>query len=309
VSLFQNGSLSGRRGAVKSLFTSGKQPLGLLTDARPSTYRQQVISRSDSEKPRTTLQTATRALAFLEYVAQSPEPPQLKEVAAALEINITTCYHLFNTLHQAGYLVRVSDGSLRIGGRAAVLYNGLVRNFALGRDLHPVVEELSAETNETAYVTSLSGDGVVIQAVVEGKQAVRVTGLYVGFSGSEHMRASGKAVLAHLPDAARSEILDNALRALNAKERKEILANLHGELAEVRSRGWAFDDRYFADTVCCVSAPFFSSAGDVAGSLAVSMPAERFATGKAGVIDAVCRAASQASQALGHHGLGAVASA
>lgn len=254
---------------------------------------------SDSERPRTTLQTAQRALAFLEFVAQAVEPPRLKDVATALGLNITTCYHLFNTLQEAGYVVRNSGGQIRVGGRVSVLYNGLVRQLISGRELHPVVSTLSARTQETAYLTSLSDNGVVIQSVIEGSHAVRVTGLYVGFSGAEHVRASGKAVLAYMDPAERETVLDSSMRGMDDAQRRSATRRLERELAEVRTQGWAFDDQYFEDTVCCVAAPYFEATGEVAGSVAVSVPAGRFADRQEQLTADVCRAADEASEVLG----------
>jgi IclR family acetate operon transcriptional repressor len=251
---------------------------------------------SDNEKSPTTLQTVERALAFLEAVAQAHRPPRLKEVAQSLGINVTTSYHLLNTLQLAGYVTRDSDGALRIGGRTAILYQGLVRNFALGRELGPVVAELSANTGETAYIAGLNRDKVIIQALVEGDQAVRVTGLYVGFSGSEHIRASGKAVLAHLPDAERDVVLGQCLPGASAAE----LDAVNTQLRTVRELGWALDDGSFQDGVCCIAAPFFRSGNFVAGSVAVSVPATRFSAARESFTDAVLRAAQQASQIAGH---------
>jgi DNA-binding IclR family transcriptional regulator len=257
-------------------------------------------TNSDSRRPKTTLQTAQRALRFLEFVAQQPQPPQLKSVATALGINITTCYHLFNTLHAAGYVSRDADGAVRLGGQVAVLYSGLVRQVAAGRELQPILAELSAQTHETAYLAGLSAESVVIQAVVESGHAVRVTGLHVGFGGAEHVRASGKAVLAHLDDAARDRILDASMRELEPAARARVLRSLEPELLEIRSQGWAFDDQYFADTVCCVAAPYFDAAGDVAGSIAVSVPAGRFVDNRQTLITRVVAAAGEASSRLGY---------
>jgi IclR family transcriptional regulator, acetate operon repressor len=250
---------------------------------------------SDTEKGPTTLQTVERALAFLETVAQAHRPPRLKDVAQALGINVTTSYHLLNTLQMAGYLTRDTDGTLRIGGRTAILYQGLVRNFALGRELMPVVEELSARTGETAYIAALNREKVIIQALVEGNQPVRVTGLYVGFSGSEHIRASGKAVLAHLPDSERDAALKHCLPRASAEE----LAGVLRELREVRKLGWALDSGQFQQDVCCVAAPFFRSGGAVTGSVAVSVPEARFSATQEVVTDAVLRSAQRASQIAG----------
>lgn len=251
---------------------------------------------SDNEKAPTTLQTVERALAFLEAVAQARRPPRLKEVAQALGINVTTSYHLLNTLQLAGYVTRDSDGALRIGGRTAILYQGLVRNFALGRELMPVLAELSASTGETTYVAALNREKVIIQALVEGDQAVRVTGLYVGFSGSEHIRASGKAVLAQLPDDERDAVLEQCLPDATADERDVVI----GQLNRVRERGWALDDGSFQEGVCCIAAPFYRSGGSVAGSVAVSVPAARFAVNRESITDAVLRSAQRASQIAGH---------
>ena len=251
---------------------------------------------SDNEKAPTTLQTVERALAFLEIVAQSRRPPRLKEVAQALGINVTTSYHLLNTLQLAGYLTREGDGTLRIGSRAAIVYQGLVRNFALGRELMPVIEELSASTGETAYIAGLNREKVIIQALVEGDQAVRVTGLYVGFSGSEHIRASGKAVLAHLPDGPRDAAVSQCLPGASAAALRAAIK----ELENVRQQGWALDDGSFQDGVCCIAAPFFRSGGAVAGSVSVSVPAARFPVAREQITDAVRRSAQRASELLGH---------
>jgi IclR family acetate operon transcriptional repressor len=255
-----------------------------------------VKSSSDNGKAPTTLQTVERALAFLEIVAQARRPPQLKEVAQALGINVTTSYHLRNTLQLAGYLTRESDGTLRIGSRAAVVYQGLVRNFALGRELMPVIEELSASIGETSYIAALNREKVIIQALVEGDQAVRVTGLYVGFSGSEHIRASGKAVLAHLPEGPRDAAVGRCLPGASPAA----LSAAIKELENVRQQGWALDDGHFQDGVCCVAVPFFRAGGSVAGSVSVSVPAARFPAARERITDAVRNSARQASELLGH---------
>jgi IclR family transcriptional regulator, acetate operon repressor len=251
---------------------------------------------SDNEKTPTTLQSVERALAFLETVAQARQPPRLKDVAGTLGINVTTSYHLLNTLQLAGYVTRDSDGTLRIGGRTAILYQGLVRNFALGRELAPVVAGLSEATGETAYIAALNRDKVIIQALVEGDQAVRVTGLYVGFSGWEHIRASGKAVLAHLPDEQRDNMLRRSLPDASADDLAAIIDELH----QVREQGWALDDGSFQEGACCIAAPFFRSGGFVAGSVSVSVPADRFTTARERITAAVLNSAQQASQIVGH---------
>jgi DNA-binding IclR family transcriptional regulator len=160
----------------------------------------------------------------------------------------------------------------------------------------PVIAELSASTGETTYIAALNHEKVIIQALVEGDQAVRVTGLYVGFSGSEHIRASGKAILAQLPDDERNAVLGQCVPGASAGE----LDGFISELNKVRELGWALDDGSFQEGVCCIAAPFYRSGGSVAGSVAVSVPAARFAAARESITDAVLRSAERASQIAGH---------
>lgn len=258
-----------------------------------------VAAGNSARRPRTTLQTAARALRFLEVVASADVSPTLKEVASSLGVNITTCYHLFNTLEESGYVVRARDGGLEIGGRVAPLYRALTRRLEANRGIFPMVGELSALTEETAYFSAVTADGVMVQEVVEGKQAVRVAGLYVGYMGAEHLRASGKAVLAFLDEEARLRILSTSTAGADESAVGSVAAELETEFVRIRKDGWAIDEQEFASKVCCVSAPVFGVGGGVVGSLAVSAPADRFSGERERIIRAVCETGERASRMLG----------
>jgi DNA-binding IclR family transcriptional regulator len=276
------------------------RPTSLAT-GDPDRYVRIVEPRSDNERvPRTTLQTVERALSFLEYVAQARSAPRLRDVATGLGLNITTVYHLFNTLQARGYVTRDADGTVRIGSQAALIYQGMVRTFVPGRDLRPIIEQLTESTEETSYLTSLVDASVVIQALVEAPQALRVSGLYVGYSGQEHLRASGKAVLAHLPADRREAMLRVRLAGHDEPARAEILDGLAEELEVIRRRGYAIDDQGYSPGVCCVAAPYFGSDGEIVGSVAVSAPAVRFPKARKPLTAAVMEAAHAASAVLGH---------
>lgn len=254
---------------------------------------------SNTKARKTTLRTLERGFAFLEYAAQCPSPPRLKDIAAALDLNITTCYHLSNTLQELGYLTKMPDGELRISGRVGLLYEGMLRHFVLARDAQPIVAGLSRRTDETAYLCSATPDGVVVQTLAEGTQPVQVAGLYVGYYGLEHTRASGKAVLAFLDGDDRLKLIQQSVRGSKTEDAAEVLAELEDELAMVRARGWSLDNRHFQESVCCVAAPFFLHNGRVAGSIAVSVPAARFAKVEKTVVKEVCAAAAETSTLLG----------
>lgn len=260
-----------------------------------------VSKSSETEKSPTTLQTVERALSFLETVAEAQRAPRVKEVASELGLNVTTCYHLLKTLQRRGYITRESDGTLRVGGRVAHLYQGMLRRFALGRDLHDIVQQVSVATGETAYLSAYSGDAVVIQSVVEATQAVRVTGLNVGYSGSEHVRASGKAVLAFLPHEKRAAMLNHSMGDSTVREYADTTARLDTEFEQIRRQGWAKDEEQFDNGVCCLAAPYFTADGSVLGSIALSAPSTRFHEAKDKLTEAICEAGWEISAYLGYH--------
>jgi IclR family acetate operon transcriptional repressor len=248
------------------------------------------------------LRTVDRALALLEFVAMSPVDPAIKEAARSLGFNLTTCYHLVNTLEARGYLVKDGQGRLRIGPKVTVLHQGFVGRLQPARDFTPVLQRLSQAVEETAYLSTWERSDAVLQAVVEGPHPVRVTGLYVGLRGDSHCRASGKAVLAYLPPAELSEFLRGHPLTRRAPNTITGVRRLRADLAETARRGWALDDEEFAVGVACLAAPYFGPDGRVQGAFTVSAPATRLPQAKERFREAVLRAGEEASRLLGYPG-------
>jgi DNA-binding IclR family transcriptional regulator len=234
-----------------------------------------MASGSGGKAAATTLQTVERALAFLELVAVSSSELTVRDVAGRLGVNLTTCYHLYNTLAARGYVERNPDLTLRVGRQAAVLYDGYRRGFSGQRRMQEFVAELAAETTETAWLSTLTGDSVVLTAYAEGPQPVRATGLYVGLTGLEHVRSSGRAVLAHLDEERRERILQNSLSGVAPAQRAGIREALKRDFAVIRERGWALDDEDYNAGIVGVAAPFFSPDDAVLGAVGVWSPAAR----------------------------------
>lgn len=246
-----------------------------------------------------TLQTVDRALMFLEFVANAAEPPTIRQVSDELELNLTTCYHLFNTLNMRQYIERNPDQTLRIGFQVGVLFDGYRRGFSDYRVINELVHKLAAASSETAFLSTLVNDSVTLVAFAEGNQSVRATGLYVGLNGNEHVRSSGKAVLAFLDDEQRGRIISNSLSVIPPSRRAEEMAALNAELALVAERGWALDDQGYEKGITGVAAPYFNEAGAVVGAIGMWSPSERFLSHRDEIIQTVVSAAQEATESLG----------
>lgn len=244
-----------------------------------------------------TLQTVDRAIAFLEHVAAASKPPTVRDVAEALDLNITTCYHLLRTLVARGYVQRNEDGGLELGDRVGLLARGYRRAQNTEQYLSGVVKQLSIQTRETATLSLREGNSVVLKVLIEGTQRLRVAGLYVGLKGHEYRRAAGKAVLAHLDNSARNAMLKASVTELPERQRKMTLKSLEKELALTASRGWSLDDQT-EEGIVAIGAPIFQASGSVIGAVAIVLPAFRMEKSRQMFLGAVLAAAAEANELL-----------
>jgi DNA-binding IclR family transcriptional regulator len=245
------------------------------------------------------LGTVRRALRVLDHLAECEEPVSIKRLAGALELNISSAYHLINTLVVDGYVGRDErTGGYRLGARVARLGDAYARSWPVEPALRAIVGELGASTGENAYLAVVNGGEVVITDVVESRQRVRVHALHRGDSSDLHARALGKAVLAYTdPAAVRAHFATHPPQQLTPRTRTELGA-IEAELERVRRRGYSEDVEEFCEGICGVGAPFFGRDGRPHGSLSVSVPSFRFRVVRAPLRAAVLAAARAATDVL-----------
>jgi len=243
------------------------------------------------------LQTVERAFTFMEYVAGADAPPTVQQISAALKLNITTCYHVMRTLLALGYLDRKPDATLVLGAKIGSLYRAYHQAFDLDQSLGILVNRLVEQTAEFSFVSVLQGDRVVLKILAEATKRLRVGGLYVGHSGNEHRRASGKAVLAHCSSDFRTAILGRALADMPVRARKQMIVALDEDLALIRERGWSLDAQTEVG-VTGLAAPIFDGNGTIFGAIGVVAPNFDLDRSQDEYVRLVVSAASQATALL-----------
>ena len=208
------------------------------------------------------LGTVRRALRVLDYLAESQEPVPIKRLAAELSLNISSAYHVMNTLCIDGYVSRDErTGAYGLGAKTARLGEAYARSWPVEPELRAIVSELGARTGENAYLAMLHGQDVVITDMVESRQRVRVHALHRGYSADLHARALGKAVLAFRDGAAvREHFSSHPPRRITQRTLVTMTA-IETELERVRRRGYGEDLEEFCEGVCCLGAPFFAHDG------------------------------------------------
>ena len=234
-----------------------------------------VLDLKKSPQPqRRKIQSVERALLLLELLAQGRL--RLNAISKALDINVSTCHHLLSTLMDRGYVAQsVQDRSYFLGNRILELSRSHTRQFNIADIAMESLHELNARTGETVHLAVLQGDELVTLAVLDSHHAVRVVTGRSGESDPAHASATGKAILAWLPEQELERIIDR--RGMKRFTEKTIVDRLQllESLRHVRRNGFAIDNEEYQPGVVCIGAAIRDIAGAVVGAFSCSMPSMR----------------------------------
>ncbi len=222
------------------------------------------------------VQSVERAMRLLELLAQSGGASSLTDLAARSQLNISTCHHLLATLLKSGYVAKVPGRrTYALGARVLHLGQAFRRQVDLPQRAQPVLDRLNAATGEAVHLAVLQGDQVVTVAKSEGRQAVRVETGEIGIAEAPHATATGKAMLAWLPEEKARRILAiNGMARFTPGTITQADALIE-EMRHVRRNGFSLDREEFQPGVVCVGAAVRDHTGAVIGSISASAPAFR----------------------------------
>ena len=249
------------------------QPHGEQVASRPASAGGGRGARSE----RGSVQSVDRALTLLEALARSAGGVALTELSQRARLNISTCHHLLATLINWGYVAKTPGRRYALGARVLHLGQAFLSQVDLPRRAQPFVERINETTGETVHVAVLQGDAVITLLSCEARHAVRVETGALGAADAAHATATGKAMLAWLPDHEIRRIL--AVKGMARFTPNTITEPdaLIEELRLVRRNGHALDREEFQPGVICVGAAIRDHLGAVVGAISASTPTLRAA--------------------------------
>lgn len=257
----------------------------------------------DSKSPETPgrgLKTVTQGLQALHLLGTAPEGLTVDELALHLGKSRATARYLLNTLSQQGfarigsipgtYQLAPSPPWGQVWGSSAA--GGSVD---LPDDLTDAVSDLYTRTRQRTYLARLEGERSVVVDARGHKGLARIPGLQENIPPDEaHALAITKALAAASPEL--EEILRQDHLSSFTNNTISDSEDLGAELGRVRENGFAIDREEYAEAFCCIAAPIRSPAGEVAASLGVSLPPQRFAANYVRLVNEVVEVAALASE-------------
>ena len=221
------------------------------------------------------IQSVDRAITLIEAIAEAGGETTLTELSHRTKLNISTCHHLLSTLVQRGYVAKVPvRRSYALGARILYLSNACLRQVDLPARAAPFIEQINEKTGETVHLAVLQGDAMMKVAKRESRHPVRVDTGALGKTDAPHATASGKAMLAWLPEDDMKRVLAHGMARFTPKTITE-WPDLLEALRHVRRNGYAVDHEEYQPGVICVGAAIRDHNGAVVGAISASTPTMR----------------------------------
>jgi len=244
-----------------------------------------------------------RALEVLELFLGGTRSLSVPEIVARLGLPRTTAHELVRTLLASGYLTQLEDQPYRftLGIRVFELGSAYALQLDLAAEGQKVALKITEACDETVQMAIRDGTEAVFIAKMESSQTVRLVSA-VGSRLPAHCTAVGKMLLSALSDDELTALYQNTER-LPGMTAKSItsLKHLQHEMAEIRSRGLAYDDCESNPDVRCVAAPVYSHKAKMVAAMSISVPIMRMNASRQDELAAlVRRGAEDLSRRLGY---------
>lgn len=225
------------------------------------------------------IRSVERALeVLLCFSLQTPEL-SMTQIAERVGMNKSTVHRLLGTLEKMRFVQRDPlSGLYQPGIRLLQLAYLTLEHNDLRNLAHPFMVQLSELLQENVNLSTMDNDSLIYLHVVEGSQRVKLAAA-AGQRLPAFCTASGKAILAFLPEDKARQILNHTIKqytSLTITSMEKIFNNFK----HVQDHGYATSIQEFEDGINAVAAPIFDPNHVPIASISVAGPAYRLTENK-----------------------------
>lgn len=248
------------------------------------------------------IQAVSHALDLLEQFHDDVDELGVTELSKRLKLHKNNVFRLLATLESRGYIEQnKATENYRLGLKALELGQTFIKQMGLLRQAKPILEQVVADCNETAYVAIYKEHHTVYLDVVETNLTVRVVSR-VGSRLPAYCTAAGKVHMAHMTDEELEELLAHTKLVQFTPTTIVDPAALRAELSKVRDLGYALDDEELDPGVRCIAAPIRDYTRRIVGAISISGPSMRIENARVEeeLVPLVLKAGEDLSTRLGY---------
>ncbi|MFC0526662.1 IclR family transcriptional regulator [Phytohabitans kaempferiae] len=223
---------------------------------------------SEREPPRAN-QGVERALTALTLLAE--EPATLAQLAAGLGVHKSSVLRMLQTMEARSFVRRDDQQRYHLGSQLFALANRALEDMDLREVAADALTKLASSCGHTVKLAERQGTDVVYIDKRESRMPVRSYSR-VGARLPMHCTALGKAMLAFRPPPDADDIIARCTMLPRTERTHTTPEALREDLAEVRRRGFAVDERENEDSVRCIAAPIRNVHSVAEAAVSISVP-------------------------------------
>ncbi len=220
------------------------------------------------------VQSVIKAMKIFEELVYNGSAISLSKLSDRVELNISTVHRLINTLLDLGYVEQNADGQYRLGLFAYEVSEMINREFDLRKVVHPILEDIAAECNETCNLVVLEDSQVVYLDQVESTNMVRMFAS-PGSRGPAYCTGAGKMLLSYLEEEELEAYINKTEFIPYTDSTITDPLNMKRELKKIRLQNYSLDLEERERGVRCVAAPILGKERKIMGAISVSGPSTR----------------------------------
>ena len=239
------------------------------------------------------------ACRILKLLGSTADGFKAADIGRRLGIPVTTTLRIMTTLHLEG-LVRKNGALFELGPVLIQLGNASLAGTEIRTAALPVLERLTAQTDETSHLAIPCEDRSLVVAVQDSPHPLRAASR-PGFLAELHCSSTGKTFLAFLHQQRLTELYTGARLPKRTAHTLTTLNEIRRECDLTRKRGYSLDDEEFNLGVRCLAAPVHGSDGTVVAAIGITAATVRFTKERIPeMAAAVISAATELSRLLGY---------
>jgi DNA-binding IclR family transcriptional regulator len=252
-----------------------------------------------SDNERYVIPNLRNACRILKLLGRHPNGLKAAELARTLNIPVTTTLRIMTTLHLEG-LARKHDGRYELGPVLIQLGNVALAGTEVRELALPVLQSLTAATEETSHLAIPCDDRALIVAVQDSAHPLRAASR-PGFLAELNCSSTGKVFLAYLHRDRVREFFGKSKPPARTPRTLTTPAELTKEAEVTLARGYSLDDEEFNPGVRCLAVPVFGSDGTVVAAIGITASIVRFTKQRIPEMAAKVRSAAEdLSRLLGY---------
>lgn len=206
-----------------------------------------------------------RGLEVLEALAGMQQPARLREIAHRCALSESQAFRVLAALERDAFVSHLGRRGYRVGSRSVALGTLIGPRPVLVRSVQPVIARLALNVGEAVVFHLRSGaHRVLVLRAIPPNARMRELGGVIGERSPLPVGASGRVILAHLPE----EEVRRVVPGGTAAER----------LDHIRTTGYEISLGENHPGINGISSVLLSEEGDPLGSLTIAGEASRLST-------------------------------